>query len=118
MLDLRCRKSTAQENLMKTRLAVLLLGVAMLPAYAWDRKVPESGMSFKDFDTNRDGYLSMNEFKAKGKDDLAFKAADIDGDERVDPSEFDKHLIKKATDPKFESGASGKPKPVQPPAGY
>ena len=103
-----------------TRLAALLLGVAMLPAYAWDRKgMPESGMSFKDYDANKNGYLSLDEFKGKGKDDLAFKAADINGDEQVDPSEFDKYLIKKATDqPKSESGASGQPKPAQPPSGY
>jgi len=104
----------------KTRLAALLLGVAMLPAYAGDRKgMTESDMSFKDYDTNKDGYLSLNEFKAKGKDDLAFKAADINGDEQVDPSEFDKYLTKKATDqPKPKSGASGQPKPAQPPSGY
>jgi len=95
----------------KTRLAALLLGAAMLPAYA-------AGMSFKDYDTNKDGYLSQNEFKAKGKDNLAFKAADINGDEQVDPSEFDKYLTKKATDqPKSEPGAM-QPKPAQPPAGY
>jgi hypothetical protein len=55
----------------------------------------------------------------KGKDDLAFKAADINGDEQVDPEEFDKYLTKKATDqPKSESGAGGQPKPAQPPSGY
>jgi hypothetical protein len=87
----------------------------MLPAYAWDRKgMPESGMSFKDYDANKNGYLSLDEFKGKGKDDLAFKAADINGDEQVDPEEFDKYLTKKATDqPKSESGASGQPKPAQ-----
>jgi Ca2+-binding EF-hand superfamily protein len=78
------------------RLAALLLGVAMSPAYPGDRS--ESGMSFKDFDANKDGTLSLDEFKAKGKDDLAFRAADVDGDERVDPGEFDKYLAKKARD--------------------
>lgn len=104
----------------QTRLAALLLGVAMLPAYAGDRiGMPESGMSFKDYDTNKDGHLSLNEFKAKGKDDLAFRAADTNGDEQVDPSEFDKYLSRKATDqPKPESGASGQTKPAQPPSGY
>lgn len=104
----------------KTRLAALLLGVVVLPAYAVDRKgMPESGMSFKDCDTNKDGYLSLDEFKAKGKDNLAFKAADINGDERLDPDEFDKYLARKATDqPKPEPGASGRPKPAQPPTGY
>ena len=31
-----------------------------------------TAMSFKDFDTDRDGHLSLDEFKAQGKDDLAF----------------------------------------------
>lgn len=92
-----------------SRLAALLLGIAMSSAYAVDKMgMSESGQSFKDHDGNKDGYLSLEEFKAKGKDDLAFKAADIDGDERLDRSEFDKYLIRKAND---------QSKPSQPPAG-
>ena len=83
----------------RSRLAALLLGTAMSSAYAVDQKgMSESGQSFQDHDGNKDGYLSLEEFKAKGKDDLAFKAADIDGDERLDRSEFDKYLIRKAND--------------------
>ena len=90
-----------------SRLAALLLGAAMSSAYAADHKeMAESGPSFKDHDGNKDGYLSLEEFKAKGKDDLAFKAADIDGDERLDRSEFDKYRARKATD---------QSKPAQPP---
>jgi Ca2+-binding EF-hand superfamily protein len=82
-----------------SRLAALLLGTAMSSACAVDQTgMSESGQFFKDHDANRDGYLSLEEFKAKGKDDLAFKAADIDGDERLDRSEFDKYLIKKANE--------------------
>jgi len=94
-----------------TRLAALLLGVVVVSTYAaGDLK----GMSFKDFDANKDGYLSEEEFKAKGKDDLAFKAADLNGDERLDPSEFDKYKARKAGDqPKSEPGAI-QPKPAQP----
>lgn len=100
----------------QTRLAALLLGVAMLPAYATGDR---TAMSFKDFDTNRDGHLSLDEFKAQGKDDLAFKAADINGDEQLDPEEFDKYLTKKASDqPKAEPGATMQPKPAQPSPGY
>ncbi|HSJ80255.1 MAG TPA: EF-hand domain-containing protein [Thiobacillus sp.] len=99
-----------------TRLAALLLGVAILPAYAaGDRKA----MSFKDFDTNKDGYLSLDEFKAKGKDELAFKAADINGDGQLDPDEFEKYLAKKAGDqPKADPGTTMQPKPAQPSSGY
>ena len=98
------------------RLAALLLGVAMLPAHAaGDRKA----MSFKDFDTNKDGYLSLDEFEAKGKDDLAFKAADINGDGQLEPDEFDKYLTRKASDqPKAEPGATMQPQPAQPSSGY
>jgi hypothetical protein len=90
----------AQEAIMKsgtrkteTRITVLLLGVAMLPATATatgDRKIK----SFQDLDANKDGYLSLKEFEATGKDNLAFKAADIDGDERLDRKEFDQYLDK------------------------
>ncbi len=94
-----------------TRLAALLLGVVVVPTYAAGDL---TGMSFKDFDANKDGYLSQDEFKAKGKDDLAFKAADLNGDERLDPSEFDKYKARKAGDqPKSEPGAI-QPKPAQP----
>jgi len=103
----------------QARLAAVLLAVAMLPAYAVDREgMSESGKSFKDCDTNKDGYLSLKEFKAKGKDDLAFKAADINGDERVDPGELNKYLAKKASDQPRPDPGAGQAKPAQPPAGY
>lgn len=92
-------------------IAALLLAVVMMPAHS--EGMSKSGMSFKDVDANKDGYLSLSEFKAKGKDELAFKAADLNGDEQVDPDEFGKYLARKAADtPK--SGA-GQPKP---PSGY
>ena len=101
------------------RVAALLLAGAMLPACADPGGMPESGMSFKDYDRNKDGYLSLDEFKAKGKDDLAFKAADVDSDARLDRSEFDQFLTRKATDEgEPASGTSGEPKSAQPPTGY
>lgn len=102
-------KSAAHPS--KTRLAALLLGIAMLPAYAG------SGMSFRDHDADKDGVLSLDEFKARDKDDLAFKAADLDGDGRVDPQEFEKYLARKAADEATSGGgAGGQPKPG--PSGY
>jgi len=91
-------------------LAAILLSVAMLPAYAAgsDKGTALSPMSFKDLDTNKDGYLSMEEFMALGEDDLAFKASDIDGDKRLDTSEFEKYLDKKTRD-QPESGSGKKP---------
>lgn len=92
-------------------IAALLLAVVMMPAHG--EGMSKSGMSFKDVDANKDGYLSLSEFKAKGKDELAFKAADLNGDEQVDPGEFDKYLTRKAID-KSKSGAEQS----KPPAGY
>lgn len=86
-------------------LGILLLGAAvLLPAYAAadmpkaDKSKATSEMRFKDCDTDKDGFLSLDEFKAKGKDDLSFKAADINGDERIDPDEYEKYKAMKATD--------------------
>ena len=85
----------------ETMLAVLLLGIACMPALAADSPKDSGAVDcadFKTIDGNDDGFLSMEEFKAKGKDDLAFRAADIDGDARVDPVEYDKYLKAKAAD--------------------
>jgi hypothetical protein len=105
----------------------MLLGIAALPVCvdaiaASQDKNPETG--FRAYDTNRDGYLSLKEFQDKGLDELAFKAADIDGDARVDPDEHDQYLKAKAADRlKSGSGAAAQPKPAvpkpaQPPVGY
>jgi hypothetical protein len=95
-------------------LAALLLGVAMLPAYA-----SESGVSFKDVDADKNGFLSLDEFKEKGMDDLAFRAADTNGDGQVDPDEYDKYLTLKAGEqPSSESGPGGQAKPAQTAPGY
>ena len=80
-------------------LVALLLGVATLPVDAAEPgAAPDAGMSFNDFDANRDGFLSLDEFKTKGKDSLAFNAADSNGDGRVDRGEFDRYLARKARD--------------------
>lgn len=80
-------------------LVALLLGAAMLSVHAAEQDAArDAGMSFKDYDANHDGFLSLDEFKAKGKDSLAFNAADSNGDGRVDRGEFDRYLARKARD--------------------
>lgn len=83
-------------------LAALLLGVVLLPAYG--KGLSKSDLSFRGFDINKDGFLSLSEFEAKGKDELSFNAADLNGDKRVDPNEFGRYLARKANDP-TRSGA-------------
>lgn len=95
-------------------IAALLLGVAMLPAYA-----SEAGVSFKEVDADKNGFLSLDEFKDKGMDDLAFRAADINGDGQVDPDEYDKYLTRKAGEQASPaSGSGGQAKPAKPASGY
>jgi hypothetical protein len=94
----------------RTPLAALLLGAVMLPAYA-----SELGVPFKDVDADKNSYLSLDEFKDKGMDDLAFRAADLNGDGQVDPDEYDKYLTLKAGDqPTPESRSGGQAKPAAP----
>jgi hypothetical protein len=86
----------------------LLLCLSGLPAYAADTmagtqqrardEMSAASASFRAYDSNQDGFVSLAEFKAKGKDDLAFKAADIDGDGRLDPGEFIKYVTAKKAD--------------------
>lgn len=98
----------------QARLAALLLGLVMLPAYGGgSTPTSDSSPAFGDFDTDKDNHLSLDEFKAQGKDELAFKAADIDGDQQVDREEFARYLAKKASDQtKSDSDSSGKAKPA------
>ena len=122
-------KSTPRTT--QTLIAALLLGLVVQPACAAENASRTQGASmasvdFKTLDTNKDGYLSMQEFTAKGSDDLAFRAADINGDGQVDPDEYDKHRQLKAVDPlKPGAGAAtpskagtAAPKPTRSPYGY
>lgn len=91
---------------------LLLAGTVLLPAHAADAQTDKSKgtseMRFKDCDTDKDGFLSLEEFKAKGKDDLSFKAADINGDQRIDPDEYEKYKTMKETDqPRSGTGEDG-----------
>ncbi|MDP2028486.1 MAG: hypothetical protein Q8K12_02500 [Thiobacillus sp.] len=99
-----------------TLIAVVLLGLALQPAYAAESVPPApaastASLSFKTLDTDKDGYLSMKEFTAKGLDDLAFRAADVDSDGRVEPGEYAKYSQLKANDPKSGSGPAKPEKP-------
>jgi hypothetical protein len=104
----------------KTLIAVVLLGLALQPAYAAESAPPAqaaaaAGLSFKTLDTDKDGYLSMKEFTAKGLDDLAFRAADVDNDGQVDPGEYAKYSQLKASDPLKPGSGSVAPKPAPSP---
>ena len=116
-----------------TLIAVALLTLATQPAYAAEAEnVPPkpaasaASLSFKSLDTDKDRYLSLKEFTAKGLDDLAFRAADIDSDGRVDPDEYGTYSQLKANDPlKSGSGSvaptkpgDSAPKPTRYPSGY
>ena len=86
-------------------LAVWLIGTAVFcsPVGAADygkyqKDLPTLKRDFKILDKNGDRYLSMQEFMVAGKDDLAFKAADADGDGRIDMDEYVNHIEAKAAD--------------------
>jgi hypothetical protein len=78
-------------------LAALLIGaLSGAPAGAASHGEQQKGpdglkQDFRTLDKNGDRYLSLEEFKPTGKDDLAFKAADLDGDNRLDADEYAKY---------------------------
>jgi hypothetical protein len=83
--------------------AVLLALLAGASCQATDMSrenpaVPGMDTEFRHYDADHDGYLSLPEFEAKGLDNLAFRAADLDGDNRLDPAEFDQYIQAKAAD--------------------
>lgn len=88
------------------RLAAVLLGLAMLPAHGGGGK-PGGMPAFGDLDTDKDSYLSLEEFQNYGKDELAFKAADLNGDQRIDREEFARYQAKKASDKADTQSPSG-----------
>lgn len=53
---------------------------------------------FRKLDKDGNGTLSLKEFRAAGMDDLAFKAADANGDGRVDQEEFVNYMEAKSAD--------------------
>lgn len=62
------------------------------------KSLSELRQDFKNYDKDGKANLSMEEFKALGKDDLAFKAADADDDGLIDMSEFIRYCEAKAAE--------------------
>lgn len=62
------------------------------------KSLSELRQDFRTYDKDGKGNLSMEEFEALGKDDLAFRAADLDSDGQVDASEFIQYCEAKAAD--------------------
>ncbi|MFZ4731464.1 MAG: EF-hand domain-containing protein [Pirellulales bacterium] len=77
------------------RLALLVaLATAGLPAVAQDKKAPDPEKTFMRKDTDSDGFLSIDEFKAKLKDkqlenaDKRFGRLDTNSDKKLSLEEF------------------------------
>ena len=70
---------------MSTLLSTLAAGTAL--AGATPKAAPPS---FKDYDSNGDGKVSPEEFRARGGDEQAFRDADANRDDRLDSDEFTK----------------------------
>lgn len=111
-------------NLIKTLIPALLVCLSALPAHSADRKTDVKSnkatmdavsQRFMSYDKDKDGFLSLAEFKAQGLDELAFKAADINGDGRIDPAEFVAYVkAEKADGPKPERASAPSPSPSKP----
>ncbi len=81
----------------------LVLGLAgVVPGSADTQVTPSNPVDsipdFKTADGNGDGHLSLAEFKALNLDDLAFHAADSDGDGSVSPGKYDRYAQARAAD--------------------
>ncbi len=77
-------------------LAALLLGLTGTSAMAGTLDQATQGsasrMGFTKFDSNGDGYISLDEFTAQHMDAKAFQEADANHDGRLDQDEFVKAL--------------------------
>ncbi|MBU6275489.1 MAG: EF-hand domain-containing protein [Planctomycetes bacterium] len=73
---------------------MVMLATVSLPAFAQDKKAPDPEKTFKRKDSNGDGFLSLDEFKAKLKDkqlenaDRRFGRLDTNADKKVSLEEF------------------------------
>jgi hypothetical protein len=108
----------------------LMAGNAGLTAYAANpigvgQTEPKEIPSFKDLDTDKNGFLLLEEFEAKGMDNLTLKAADIDGDGSVKPDEYARYLKALAADQAqtgtskhSPTGSAPEPKPADAPVRF
>jgi len=69
---------------------VTLALAGALGALASAPVLASSPSSFKSYDRNGDGKISMQEFQAKGGDERAFRATDADRDSSLSQNEFAK----------------------------
>lgn len=68
---------------------LLALGLALAPSIASAKATPEqiTKMIFAKYDTNKDGVLTLDEWKAAGRKQQGFDLADADHDGKVTPAE-------------------------------
>lgn len=115
-------------KLIKTLVPALRVCLSALSAHAADRKtdvksnkaaMDAASQRFVSYDRDKNGFLSMAEFKANGLDELAFKAADVNGDGRIDPAEFIAFVnAEKADGPRLEGAIAPFASKPDRPAGY
>ena len=76
-------------SLLNPTLATLLSALAAGTALA-EPAAKGAPLSFKDYDSNGDGIVSQEEFRALGGNEQAFRKADANSDNKLSSEEFGK----------------------------